>query len=156
MDAGAEQDNNVVEIATRYGAEVVHDRGDCTVTVERDRLHNFLFVLQQNSSTRFDQLIDLCGVDYLEYGREGDQPWKGPRYAVVYHLLSVSRNERLRVVTWLEVAWLEVDGDELEVDGDGDGDDGATDSDVVAWDLMVRLPLGFLERIAAAARRPHA
>ena len=102
MDADAEQDNNVDEIATRYGAEVVHDKGDYTVTVERDRLHKFLFVLQQNPSTRFEQLIDLCGVDYLEYGREGDQPWKGARYAVVYHLLSVSRNERLRVVTWLE------------------------------------------------------
>ena len=102
MDPGGEQENNVDVIATQHGAEITNDRGDCTVTVKRDQLHTFLFALQRNRSAGFEQLIDLCGVDYLDYGREGDQSWKGPRYAVVYHLLSVSRNERLRVVTWLE------------------------------------------------------
>ena len=42
----------------------------------------------------FEQLIDLCGVDYAAYG---DRPREGPRFAAVVHLLSVSKNVRLRV-----------------------------------------------------------
>jgi NADH-quinone oxidoreductase subunit C len=42
----------------------------------------------------FEQLIDLCGVDYAAYG---DRPREGPRFAAVVHLLSVSQNVRLRV-----------------------------------------------------------
>jgi NADH-quinone oxidoreductase subunit C len=42
----------------------------------------------------FEQLIDLCGVDYASYG---DRPRAGPRFAAVVHLLSVSQNVRLRV-----------------------------------------------------------
>ena len=42
----------------------------------------------------FEQLIDLCGVDYASYG---DVPREGPRFAAVIHLLSVKHNVRLRV-----------------------------------------------------------
>jgi NADH-quinone oxidoreductase subunit C len=42
----------------------------------------------------FEQLIDLCGVDYGAYA---DEPREGPRFAVVLHLLSVQHNLRLRV-----------------------------------------------------------
>jgi len=42
----------------------------------------------------FEQLIDLCGVDYAAYG---DRPREGARFAAVVHLLSVSRNVRLRL-----------------------------------------------------------
>ena len=42
----------------------------------------------------FEELIDLCGVDYAAYG---DRPREGPRFAAVVHLLSVSKNVRLRV-----------------------------------------------------------
>ncbi len=42
----------------------------------------------------FEQLIDLCGVDYAAYG---DRPREGKRFAVVVHLLSVKNNYRLRV-----------------------------------------------------------
>ena len=42
----------------------------------------------------FEQLIDLCGVDYAAYG---DRPREGNRFAVVLHLLSVKHNWRLRV-----------------------------------------------------------
>jgi NADH-quinone oxidoreductase subunit C len=45
----------------------------------------------------FEQLIDLCGVDYAAYA---DQPREGPRFAVVVHLLSVKNNWRLRVRTF--------------------------------------------------------
>jgi NADH-quinone oxidoreductase subunit C len=42
----------------------------------------------------FEQMIDLCGIDYAAYG---DRPLEGPRFAVVLHLLSVQNNVRLRV-----------------------------------------------------------
>ena len=42
----------------------------------------------------FEQLIDLCGVDYAAYA---DKPWEGPRFAAVVHLLSVQHNRRVRL-----------------------------------------------------------
>ena len=42
----------------------------------------------------FEQLIDLCGVDYSDYG---DGRWEGLRFCVVSHLLSVSLNQRVRL-----------------------------------------------------------
>lgn len=45
----------------------------------------------------FEQLIDLCGVDYASYG---DRPRQGPRFAVVVHFLSVKNNWRLRLRTF--------------------------------------------------------
>ena len=42
----------------------------------------------------FEQLIDLCGIDYASYG---DRPLQGPRFAAVIHLLSVKNNCRVRV-----------------------------------------------------------
>ena len=50
--------------------------------------------LRDESATRFEQLIDLCGVDYSGYG-EGAR--EGRRFAVVTHLLSVAHNRRLRL-----------------------------------------------------------
>jgi NADH-quinone oxidoreductase subunit C len=51
-------------------------------------------LLRDHADLRFEQLTDLCGIDYSEYG-EGT--WQGARYAVVYHLLSVSLNHRVRL-----------------------------------------------------------
>lgn len=51
-------------------------------------------LLRDDASLKFEQLIDLCGVDYQEYG-EGS--YDGLRYAVVSHFLSVSLNQRLRL-----------------------------------------------------------
>ena len=51
-------------------------------------------VLRDHADLRFEELIDLCGVDYSAYG---DGAWAGPRFAVVSHLLSVTHNWRLRV-----------------------------------------------------------
>ncbi|RMX15727.1 NADH-quinone oxidoreductase subunit C [Vandammella animalimorsus] len=58
---------------------------------------NYLSVmqqLQQAQSCRFDTLIDLCGVDYSDYG---NGLWEGPRFGVVVQLLSVQLNQRVRV-----------------------------------------------------------
>ena len=49
-------------------------------------------MLQGAPGCQFEQLIDLCGVDYSEYGGGA---YSGPRYCVVSHLLSVSLNQRL-------------------------------------------------------------
>lgn len=51
-------------------------------------------LLRDHSALQFEQLIDLCGLDYSGYG---DGAYEGPRFAVVTHLLSVSLNQRLRV-----------------------------------------------------------
>ena len=50
--------------------------------------------LRDDPALAFEQLIDLCGVDYSTYG-EG--AWDGARYAVVMHLMSLTQNWRLRV-----------------------------------------------------------
>ena len=51
-------------------------------------------MLRDHAGCRFEQLLDVCGVDYAEY-KNG--VWDGPRYAVVSHLLSVSLNQRVRL-----------------------------------------------------------
>jgi NADH-quinone oxidoreductase subunit C len=53
--------------------------------------------LRDAPELRFEQLIDLCGMDYSGYG---DRPRKGPRFAVVLHLLSVTHNWRVRLRAW--------------------------------------------------------
>jgi NADH-quinone oxidoreductase subunit C len=53
--------------------------------------------LRDHPELHFEQLIDLCGVDYASYG---DEPREGPRFAVVVHLLSIQNNWRLRVRTF--------------------------------------------------------
>ncbi len=51
-------------------------------------------VLRDAPGCRFEQLIDLCGIDYSDYG---NGTWDGARYAVVVHLMSVSLNQRVRL-----------------------------------------------------------
>jgi len=53
--------------------------------------------LRDEPSLAFEQLIDLCGVDYQGYGNGA---WSGRRFAVVMHLLSLRHNWRLRVRTF--------------------------------------------------------
>jgi NADH-quinone oxidoreductase subunit C len=59
--------------------------------------------LRDAPELKFEQLVDLCGMDYSTYGTVGDggdggeSAWHGQRYAVVYHLLSISHNCRLRL-----------------------------------------------------------
>ncbi len=66
--------------------------------------HDVCLALRDDPGFSFEILIDLCGVDYQAYGQEDGQVprWDGERFAVVYHLLSVSRNERLRLRVYLD------------------------------------------------------
>ena len=69
-------------------------RGEVTVTVAPAQYEAVMRTLRDAPACRFEQLLDLCGVDYSAYG---DGRWEGPRFAVVSHLLSVSLNQRVRV-----------------------------------------------------------
>jgi NADH-quinone oxidoreductase subunit C len=71
--------------------------GEVTVVVAPADYLRAMRDLRDNASTCFEELIDLCGVDYSTYG---DGAWDGARFAVVSHLLSVSLNWRLRVRTF--------------------------------------------------------
>ena len=68
--------------------------GEVTIVVKADDYLSSMRVLRDHADVRFDELIDLCGVDYSEYG---DGAWEGPHFAVTSHLLSLSHNWRLRV-----------------------------------------------------------
>jgi NADH-quinone oxidoreductase subunit C len=68
--------------------------GEITAVVRADAYSQAMRTLRDHEDCRFEQLIDLCGVDYRDYG---DGVWEGPRFAVVVHLLSLSHNRRLRV-----------------------------------------------------------
>lgn len=67
---------------------------EITVEVHAKHLIDICEKLKNHAELKFEQLIDLCGVDYSEYA---DGMWEGPRYALVLHLLSVSLNQRVRV-----------------------------------------------------------
>ncbi|HCU84601.1 MULTISPECIES: NADH-quinone oxidoreductase subunit C [unclassified Methylophilus] len=68
--------------------------GEITVEVHVKHLLAVTERLKTHAELKFEQLIDLCGVDYSDYG---DGRWEGQRYAVVLHLLSVSLNQRVRI-----------------------------------------------------------
>lgn len=70
------------------------ERGEVTVTVAAGHYLDVMQTLRDAPACRFEQLIDLCGMDYSAYG---DGRWEGQRFAVVAHLLSVSLNQRVRV-----------------------------------------------------------
>jgi NADH-quinone oxidoreductase subunit C len=99
--------------------------GEITITLEADKLLSVLTTLRDKAAFSFDQLIDVCAVDYLHYGSnhwETDtasesgfsravEPEIKPqnsdqvsRFAVVYHLLSTQKNHRLRVKVYLDEA----------------------------------------------------
>jgi NADH-quinone oxidoreductase subunit C len=102
--------------------------GELTFEVPASQLVVVCRALRDESEWRFEQLIDLAGVDYLDYGRvewkteaasnsgfsrgrsgtlsrpagEGGCEGSEPRFVVVYHLLSVAHNRRLRLRCWCE------------------------------------------------------
>ncbi|MFZ6657702.1 NADH-quinone oxidoreductase subunit C [Undibacterium sp. TJN19] len=68
--------------------------GEITVVVSATAYLDVMRALRDHAETSFEELIDLCGVDYSTYG---DGAWDGARYAAVSHLLSIKHNWRLRV-----------------------------------------------------------
>jgi NADH-quinone oxidoreductase subunit C len=134
------------QISARFGdkvARIPSRCGELTFEVAYDAIVEVCRTLRDDPALGFEQLVDLCGVDYLTYGRSewntetatfrgfsrgvdrrsptaiaweradvraGDLPARefepqsaaeeGRRFAVVYHLLSVSNNRRLRLRAW--------------------------------------------------------
>jgi len=84
-------------LTTQLGARVKKlERafGELTLTVAAADYLEVATLLRDHADLSFEQLIDLCGVDYSSYR---DVPWEGPRYCVVSHLLSLAKNWRLRL-----------------------------------------------------------
>ena len=69
-------------------------RGELTLTVAAADYAAVALRLRDDPALGFEQLIDLCGVDYADYA---NRPWEGARFCVVAHLLSVTHNWRLRL-----------------------------------------------------------
>ena len=71
--------------------------GEVTVVVKAADWFGVAQTLRDHPELRFEEAMDLCGLDYSAYG---DGAWEGPRFAVVAHLLSVTHNWRLRLRTF--------------------------------------------------------
>lgn len=103
-------------------ADIAH--GELTLEIPKEQIKTVAKTLRDHEALQFDMLIDLCGVDYLHYGIDEwatdeatstgferaftpisevtkNPHWSKPRFAVVYHLLSVTKNWRLRVKVFL-------------------------------------------------------
>ena len=78
----------------KLGFSPREDRGELTVEVKAAEYKAACERLRDDPALGFEQLVDLCGVDYAAYA---DKPREGPRFAAVSHLLSVRHNWRLRV-----------------------------------------------------------
>ena len=74
-------------------AKLILEKGDLIIEIKATGLIDAMTSLRDESSLAFSQMIDACGMDYAEFGGN----WEGPRYAVVYQLLSIQHNWRLRV-----------------------------------------------------------
>jgi len=96
-------DNSVHPQATLHaveaalGSRVKHIAlalGEVTVVVDASDYRQAAELLRDAAACRFEQLLDLCAVDYSTYG---DGTYEGRRFSVVSHLLSVSLNQRVRL-----------------------------------------------------------
>ncbi len=78
-------------VATLLGDDLLDRQvalGELTVTVRRESIVRVLMELRDDTNCQLTQLVDICGVDY---------PERPERFEVVYHLLSIGQNHRLRV-----------------------------------------------------------
>lgn len=78
-------------LSSKYGdylKSAVVVNGELVLEAEREHILALLRVLRENQQCRFETFVDLCGVDY---------PEKAERFEVVYHLLSMRLNQRVRV-----------------------------------------------------------
>ena len=73
--------------------------GELTVEVGAADYLAVMTALRNEPDLGFEEIVDLCGVDYSTYG---DGAWAGRRFAAVSHLLSIAHNWRLRVRVFAE------------------------------------------------------
>ena len=98
MSAKLERLNQILRIV--FGGRLrslVEDRGEITIEVSAEDYLEVARTLRDHAELRFEQLMDICGVDYSTYGN-GKAAYKpGGRFATVLHLLSIEHNWRLRL-----------------------------------------------------------
>jgi NADH-quinone oxidoreductase subunit C len=114
------------QLCSFFGSRVLsssHYRNEITLEIEAQNVTGVLSSLKKENAFRFEELIDVCGVDYLRYGKADwetedtttsgfsrgvsrdvydDELNKHARFAVVYHLLSLKYNRRLRVRAYIK------------------------------------------------------
>ena len=73
--------------------------GELTIWVKPSDYLASALILRDTPGCQFEQLLDLCGIDYSEYG---NGLYDGPRYCVASHLLSISLNQRVRLKVFCE------------------------------------------------------
>ncbi len=93
-------------------ASITVANGEITAVVAAADLDVALRTLRDRPELRFEMLIDLCGVDYSTYG---DVPHEGPRFAVVYHLLSLANNWRVRLRVFVPDDAFPIIGSAIEI-----------------------------------------
>jgi NADH-quinone oxidoreductase subunit C len=85
------------QVGAVFGERVVELKnalGELTLTVRAADYLEVATTLRDHPELKFEQLVDLCGVDYSDFGNGG---YEGQRYAIVSHLLSITKNWRLRL-----------------------------------------------------------
>jgi NADH-quinone oxidoreductase subunit C len=94
--------NLLSKLKKSFGRKIIRIKyhlGEITIVIDPTNLHDILKSLRDQKEFHFKQLIDLCSIDYMDYPSEQvDQR----RFAVVYHLLSISNNQRLRVKSFIK------------------------------------------------------
>jgi len=98
MNAKLERLNQILRIVfDGHLLSLVENRGEITIEVSAEDYLDVARTLRDHPELRFEQLMDLCGVDYLTYGNGEVACKPGRRFATVLHLLSLEHNWRLRV-----------------------------------------------------------
>lgn len=95
MNARLEQLQQHLEKSFGSVAKIEARINELTLTIPAEQCLATAKQLRDDKNFAFEQLVDLCGVDYQAYG---DSVWQGLRFGVVSHLLSVSNNWRLRLI----------------------------------------------------------
>ncbi len=100
----AKLENLALKLAESFGEQVqssVIANGELTIEVSANGYRGLMTSLRDNADFSFEELIDVCGVDYSTYGN-AEAAGAGKRFAAVTHLLSIANNVRLRVRVFAE------------------------------------------------------
>ncbi|MCL2644188.1 MAG: NADH-quinone oxidoreductase subunit C [Betaproteobacteria bacterium] len=98
MNAKLERLNQILRIVfDRRLRSLVENRGEITIEVDAEDYLDAVRTLRDHPELRFEQLMDICGVDYSVYGNGKVACKPGRRFATVLHLLSLEHNWRLRL-----------------------------------------------------------
>jgi NADH-quinone oxidoreductase subunit C len=88
---------NIEKILGDKATKLTVKLDELTIECASKDLLKVVKTLRDHKKLQFEQMIDLCGVDYSDYQ---DGTWEGSRFAVVYHFLSVALNHRIRLRTF--------------------------------------------------------